>query len=209
MVPFMKAMAGNQTVAGIDHAQFDALWEHQENEDWLKDQFRAVSPNMHEWIPSNEIQAMVARAKTSEEGANWIDLHNELRSPTSHVIFSPEASSHTTPDDKLVLHGHVGAIYLDASPQIKDQGDFHDELRDEFHNAPDLGSAVDGLKGVLDKWVWDGKPLPKPLSPAIKDSMGRPIDQTALMAERAKRHGEMRQMFDNMKARHAKPRKAK
>jgi hypothetical protein len=209
VVPFMKAMAGGQTVAGIGHDEFNTLWNRQENEDWLKDQFRAVSPNMHEWIPSNQMQAIVDKAKVSHEGPNWIDLHNELRSPTPHVIFHPSASSHEAPDGSLVLHGHVGAIYLGATPQIKSQGEFHDELREVFLNAPDVATAVDGLKGVMKKWVWDGSPLPKPLSPGLKDSMGRPLDPKALMADRAAKYAEMTAMFDGLKGKFGKPRRGK
>lgn len=207
VVPFMKAMAEGETAAGIDHADFSALWEKQDNEDWLKDQFRAVSPNMHEWIPTNQMEAVVAKAKNSHEGAKWIDVHNELRSPTQHVIFHPETSSHEAADGTLVLHGHVGAIYLGSSPQIKDQGDFHDELREIFLNATDLASAIDGLREVMEKWVWDGKPPPKPLSGDLRDSMGRPIDQKALMADRSVHFANMRQMFHDLKAKYGQPQK--
>ncbi len=209
VVPFMKAMAGGGTVGGIGHEKFNTLWNRQENEDWLKDQFRAVSPNMHEWIPSNQIQAIVDKAKTSHEGPNWIDLHNELRSPTSHVIFHPAASSHEAPDGTLVLHGHVGAIYLGSTPQIKAQGTFHDELRETFLSAPDVATAVEGLKTVMKKWVWDGSPLPKPLSGALKDSMGRPIDAQALMADRSAHFTDMHTMFDALKAKYGQKRPGK
>jgi hypothetical protein len=211
MVPFMKAMAADEKVAGIGPTQFDTLWDHQENEDWLKDQFRAVSPNMHEWIPSNQIHEIVSKARATPDGPRWIDLHNELRSPTPHVIFAPETSSHETPDGSVVLHGHSGAIYVDGVPQTKHQGDFHDELREKFLAAPDVATAVDGLKNTAEKWLWTGAPPPKPLSSAQKDSMGRPIDPQALMAARATQYAEMTQLFDAMKVKHggAKERKRK
>ena len=206
IVAFMKAMAGGQSVAGVDQAQFSQLWATQENEDWLKDRFRAVHPNMHEWIPSNELEAMVTKAQHSPEGANWIDLHNDLRSPTQHVIFKPEVSSHVAPDDTLVLHGHVGAIYHETTPQTKDQGPFHDELRAVFLAAPDVATAVDGLKAVMAKWVWDGAKLPKPLSPGLKDSMGRPLVPEKVQDERAVQFAQMDVLFDGLKSRYARAR---
>ena len=198
----MKAMAAGQTVDGIGPEKFHELWNVQENEDWLKDRFRAVSPNMHEWIPSNEIDEVVEKARKTADGAAWIDVHNELRSPTPDLVFCPTKYSHEQADGKLVPHGHVGAIYLNGAPQTKHQATFHDELRAAFLAAPDLMAALDGSQAVAEKWIWDGTPPPKPLSDDLKDSMGRPLDPVELVTEQAAQHDTMVRHFQDLKGKH-------
>jgi len=205
MVPFMKDMAAGKTIAGVNEAAFVKMWNVSADEAWLKDKFRAVSPSMHEWIPSNEVAAVVEKAKTAPGGPAWIDLQNELRSPTNQVIFSPAKSSHDVTEagkDSLVLHGHVGAIYLRGVMQTKDEAAFHDELRAAFTSTTDLGKAVDLLKAVMAEWMWKGDALPKPLDPDLENSVKQPIDEKAMIADRVEHFTEMSKLFDNLKVKY-------
>ena len=205
MVPFMKDMAAGKTIAGVNEAAFVKMWNVSADEAWLKDKFRAVSPSMHEWIPSNQVEAVVEKAKTAPGGPAWIDLQNELRSPTNQVIFSPAKSSHDVDEagkDSLVLHGHVGAIYLRGVMQTKDEAKFHDELRAAFASTTDLGKAVDLLKAVMVEWMWKGDTLPKPLDPDLENSVKQPIDEKALLADRAEHFADMSKLFDDLKVKY-------
>jgi hypothetical protein len=202
MVPFMKDMAAGQTIGGIDEAKFEQMWNVSADEAWLKDKFRAVDPSMHEWIPSNEVEAIVQKAKTAPGGASWIDLQNELRSPTNQVIFEPAKSSSISPQGTLVLRGHVGAIYLNGVMQTVDEAEFHDELRAAFSASKDIGNAVDLLKAVMLKWMWTGDALPKPLDPNLQNSVKQPIDEKALIADRVSHFTAMSALFDALKTKY-------
>jgi hypothetical protein len=202
MVPFMKDMAAGKTIGGIDEAKFEQMWNVSADEAWLKDKFRAVDPSMHEWIPSNEVEAVVQKAKTAPGGASWIDLQNELRSPTNQVIFEPSKSSSISPEGTLVLRGHVGAIYLNGVMQTVDEAAFHDELRAAFSAAKDIANAVDLLKAVMLEWMWTGDALPKPLDPNLQNSVKQPIDEKALVADRVSHFTAMSALFDTLKAKY-------
>jgi hypothetical protein len=202
MVPFMKDMAAGKTIGGVDEAKFEQMWNSSADEAWLKDKFRAVSPSMHEWIPSNEVEAVVEKAKAAPGGASWIDLQNELRSPTNQVIFAPAKSSSMSPEGTLVLRGHVGAIYLNGVMQTVDEAKFHDELRAAFTAAKDIGNAVDMLKAVMVEWMWEGDALPKPLDPNLQDSVKKPIDEKALINDRKQHYDAMSTLFDTLKTKY-------
>jgi hypothetical protein len=202
MVPFMKDMAAGKTIGGIDEPKFEQMWNVSADEAWLKDKFRAVDPSMHEWIPSNEVEAIVQKAKTAPGGASWIDLQNELRSPTNQVIFEPAKSSSISPQGTLVLRGHVGAIYLNGVMQTVDEAEFHDELRAAFSASKDIGNAVDLLKAVMLKWMWTGDALPKSLDPNLQNSVKQPIDEKALIADRVSHFTAMSALFDTLKAKY-------
>ncbi len=202
MVPFMKDMAAGKTIGGVDEAKFEQMWNVSADEAWLKDKFRAVDPSMHEWIPSNEVEAIVQKAKTAPGGAAWIDLQNELRSPTNQVIFEPSKSSSMSPQGTLVLRGHVGAIYLNGVMQTVDEAKFHDELRAAFTASKDIANAVDLLKAVMLEWMWKGDALPKPLDPDLQNSVKQPIDEKALVADRVSNFTAMSALFDALKAKY-------
>ncbi len=202
MVPFMKDMAAGKTIGGINEAKFEQMWNVSADEAWLKDKFRAVDPSMHEWIPSNEVEAIVQKAKTAPGGASWIDLQNELRSPTNQVIFEPSKSSSMSPQGTLVLRGHVGAIYLNGVMQTVDEATFHDELRAAFTASKDIANAVDLLKAVMLEWMWKGDALPKPLDPSLENSVKQPIDEKALVADRVSHFTAMSTLFDTLKAKY-------
>ena len=203
IVAFMKAMAAGKTIDGINEEKFVQLWNTSADEAWLKDKFRAADDGMHEWIPSNQIEAVVEKAKTSKEGATWVDLQNELRSPTNTVIFGPKEGI-AAPDGKgLLLQGHVGALYLKGVMQTKKEAEFHDQLRAAFAAAKDIGDCVDKLKLVMLNWMWTGEKLPQPLHPDLQDSVGKPIDEAKLQSSRASTFHEMTTLFDNIKAKFA------
>lgn len=205
MVPFLKAIAAGKTVQGINEAKFEALWNNAVDEAWLKDRFRAVDPGMHEWIPSNEVEAVVQRAKSPAHpgGAAWIDLQNELRSDTSQVIFAPAKVNLTASEGgkpRQMLQGHVGALYFNGVMQTKEEAAFHDELRAAFASAGTIPDAVDKLKAVMAAWMWKGEPLPKPLPDKLQDSGGKPIDEKHMVSTRAAVFGQMSSLFDHIKA---------
>ncbi len=76
IVPFLKALAQGQAVDGVDFAQFRTVWANKDDSKWIEEQFRAapVATNLHEWIPSNKLPDVIARAGTYAEKLKWIDL---------------------------------------------------------------------------------------------------------------------------------------
>jgi hypothetical protein len=200
----MKAMAAGKTIDGINEEKFVQLWNTSADEAWLKDKFRAADPGKHEWIPSNQIEAVTEKAKKSPEGARWVDLQNELRSPTNQVIFGAKQAIDAPDGQGLLLQGHVGALYLNGVMQTKQEAAFHDELRAAFAAGKDIGDCVDKLKLVMLDWMWKGDKLPKALHPNLEDSMNKPIDEKALQHDRAAHFTEMTKLFDSIKAKFAK-----
>jgi hypothetical protein len=205
MIGFLEALAKGQTINGIDEAKFVAMWNNSADEAWLKDRFRAVMPGDHEWIPSNQIEAVVAKAKSSPEGVAWVDLQNELRSPTPSVIFneahSKQDATHT------YLQAHVGALYLQENGkpvmQTVREAEFHDELRAAFAQATTIPHAIDLLQAIMTTWMWKGEKLSKPLVPGLIDSVNKPIDEAQLTSERAATYGAILQKFVDIRAKFA------
>ena len=77
-----------------------------------------MHPGTHEWIPTNLIPQVVARASTTRdlfEAASWVWLHTHLRTPTEMLVFNPDYRSTEAPlpgnRKGRSLQGHSGALY--------------------------------------------------------------------------------------------------
>ncbi len=207
MIGFLETIADGGKVAGIDEAAFVTMWNNSADEAWLKDRFRAVMPGDHEWIPSNQIEEVTAKAKgTSEKASDWVDLQNELRSSTPSVIFneahSKQDASHT------YLQAHVGALYVEVNGkpvmQTVREAEFHDDLRKAFAAAAKtIPQANDLLQAVMEAWMWKGEALSKPLVPGLMNSVNKPIDEATLTSERAATYGAILKKFTDIRAKFA------
>jgi hypothetical protein len=206
MIGFLETIANGGIVGGIDEAKFVTMWNNSADEAWLKDRFRAVSPGDHEWIPSNQIEEITVKAKgTSEKASDWVDLQNELRSPTPSVIFN---EAHSKQDaNNTYLQAHVGALYLEENGkpvmQTVREAEFHDDLRQAFAAAANIPQAIDMLQAVMVMWMWKGEALSKPLVPGLMDSVNKPIDEATLTSQRAATYGAILQKFADIRTKFA------
>ncbi len=210
VIQFMKAMAAGQTIEGIDRSKLEKAWgENQKIKDWLKDKFRDANPGNHEWIPSNMIMDVINRATNVAWGvevANWIDLHHELRTDTSWVIFSPDYSPKRI-KGQVVLQGHPGAIYIRTTnsegaeylqPQTAGVNKWHDSLRSKFTNNTTAVNVLGSLRTFFGYTVWDGKSLPGNLHPEHRDSSGQLLDMNALKGQQQANFDKTQDMFSNL-----------
>lgn len=182
--PFLLAMGNNQTVGTITPARFDELWKAPggANKDFIASRFR-VPTGMHEWIPTNYIPDVLARARTAreEEGIEaatfWVKLHTEWRTPTELLIYKPSTGTRsiTLAGRRVsVLQGHVGSVYAPAddagataTPQQQTigQGPWHDRLRDIFDANKTVGgtsraaveAVITQIRTFADNTVWRGE----------------------------------------------------
>lgn len=180
IVNFLSAIAKGQTPGGIRESDLETRWTERENRDWLKDQFRAADPGMHEWIPTNYIMRIIQRAAESRAGeedaetaALWVQVHHVWRSDTSHIIYKPtgrfertvtlSAPSASGATRGTVLQGHVGAVYAAAdssretptavSPQTRGQGPWHEELRTRFRDSSSGSDSKEAIAAVINAIV--------------------------------------------------------
>jgi hypothetical protein len=206
MIGFLETIADGGKVGDIDEAAFVTMWNNSADEAWLKDRFRAVMPGDHEWIPSNQIEEVTAKAKgTAEKASDWVDLQNELRSPTPTVIFN---EAHSKQDaTNTYLQAHVGALYVEENGkpvmQTVREAEFHDALRAAFTSAKTIPQAIDMLQAVMVEWMWKGEALSKPLVPGLMDSVNKPIDEATLTSERAATYGAILQKFTDIRTKFA------
>jgi hypothetical protein len=183
IISFMEKMAKGESVLGVDKNVFDEAWKtaiigRKPAREWVKSKFRtavAGGGGKHEWIPSNLIPEVIDRASTTKdltsEGLQWIKLQNELRSPTEQIIYNPDKghkkASFTTAkgdtEDRIVLQGHVGSVYLEEiksqKQQIKYSEDFHSKLRTKFRSNTPIVKCIEELGNVFSEWVWKGDSL--------------------------------------------------
>jgi Domain of unknown function (DUF4157) len=179
IIPFLTAMATTGSSGGIDDARLKTLWTVQANVDLMKDRFRAAMPDSHEWIPSNFIPEVVARAgvaravneESGKAAALWIEIQHEWRTPTKNLIFKPEGDRRREFDDMVdqpdgtrisqhfvVLQGHAGAVYAMAEegslakrsvPQTKGQPTWHDALRSRFVSGTAIANSRDAVRSII------------------------------------------------------------
>ena len=176
--PFLIAMARNETVTRGQHsvgpADFDRLWKAAGggNKDFIAGRFRSPA-GLHEWIPTNYIPDVVARARAAPEEENmefaalWVGVHNVWRTDTEILIYKPgpgftrriSVGPATARRDVTIMQGHVGAIYAKAddegvveAPQQQTigQGPWHDELRRHFDtHAADTRASKPALLAII------------------------------------------------------------
>ena len=218
IVQFMEDMAEGKVVNGITRQQFASIFEDSDKkiggdkaEDWIKNKFRNVRSNTHEWIPVDLIPAVVQRAASATdflEGVKWIRLQNELRTDTSWVIFKESKGDISTLNGVrvVILQGHVGAIYLDGSAQTKGSSDFHQELQDIFNANISIASSVDQLKAVFVAWVWKGddEPLSAAAYPGLTwkqngSDLTIAVNLSSLSRNQASRFSQTENEFNQLK----------
>ena len=172
IVAFMKKMGITKQSGTITLNELNKLWNTTTNRDFLKDEFRAADPGKHEWIPSNYIPNVINKANSVSDAvkaAQWIDLHHELRTDTSWVIFNPTyATGEITIAGKKfdTLVGHSGALYVEdpANPgafkaQTTNQNIWHDLLRSAFDSSTTPSGAIGEIQKIFKSTVWDGSQL--------------------------------------------------
>jgi hypothetical protein len=162
IIEFLVRIAKGQSPGGISEARLEELWGQRINRDYIKGAFRSASPGMHEWIPTNYIPNVLARASDAVEGqetletaALWVRVHHAWRSETTNLIFTPEFSSRTE-NGATVLQGHSGAVYIGRtqgrpSPQTYKQGDWHNRLRDIFDTTSFRADSVSTVQALLQR----------------------------------------------------------
>jgi hypothetical protein len=182
---FLLAMGAGVTLGTITPARFDELWEKPggANKEFIATRFR-WSSGAHEWIPTNYIPDVLARARSAreEEGmiaaAMWVKLHNEWRTPTELIIYDPATTSwerHVNVGGvgAIVPQGHSGAVYakaddsgITAEPQQQTVGQdpWHNELRAIFdahknfenNTRSAVVEVVNQIQAYSDRTVWKG-----------------------------------------------------
>ncbi|MEH2222251.1 eCIS core domain-containing protein [Nostoc sp.] len=163
---FMKQIANGDTVNGINLDKLNTICNsNPKNVTYLGSEVRQNA--RHEWIPCNYSLDVIKRAKEKKDLV-WIDLQDELRSNTKDIIFKPnKAEKDTTisPTGKKVMQGHSGALYGQrvtggVIPLIKNQPEFHDDLRKAFDKSKTIQECNNNLESVFDSWVWNGVTVP-------------------------------------------------
>lgn len=203
---FLKAMANGQTIMGIDRQELENLWQKQDNKDWLKDKFRSANSGKHEWIPTNMIMQVINRTAGVEDGvevADWIDLQHKMRTDTSWVIFKPSKGTieEFQGNRYTVLHGHVGALYLNNRQKTQGTIQFHNSLRKSFSASKKVQQCITDVQQVFEDWVWDGRdnPVP-PLHPQLTwNGMLAASNLSTMQSQQASNFNTTRTMFENLK----------
>jgi hypothetical protein len=204
---FLLLMAQNATVdtgAGdkIGPVGFNILWHKKTgagraNRDFIASRFRSPE-GLHEWIPTNFIPEVLARARRAEEeegieyAALWVAVHHAWRTKTELLIFEPSTGYVRKlkigegKQEVEILQGHVGAIYAkaDETGVIKDpqqqtigQPEWHENLRDIFmanakadlDSRAALISVIRKIDSFAQKTIWAGKTPVKGFDPNIFD----------------------------------------
>lgn len=183
IVNFLSAIAKGQSPGGVSEIRLETLWNSRENREYVKQQFRGADPGQHEWIPTNYIMQIIARAREAREGeedvetaALWIEVHHRWRSPTEHIIFNPTGIYQRTitlatplvggTNRAVVLQGHVGAIYAAADrsretpgaviAQTQGQGPWHEDLRRLFREnaaGTDSRAAIRAVMASIEQFA--------------------------------------------------------
>ncbi|HEX6290133.1 MAG TPA: hypothetical protein VFZ66_13125 [Herpetosiphonaceae bacterium] len=128
VLAFMGGMATSGEVSGYRLAHFERDWQSTKNSRWIRNQLRMGEGAAHEWIPCDQMLAIVKTHFEAKAGGapepGWIELQNLLRSPTTSVIFNPatcDSEEEVVYDDSgarareatiKTLQGHSGAIYV-------------------------------------------------------------------------------------------------
>ncbi|MDX3591686.1 hypothetical protein PV749_11180 [Streptomyces sp. ID03-2B] len=160
IINFLKEMVkpGGE-VSGINAQEFQRLWQVGANAEWVKEQFRGVSPGRHEWIPSNYIGRVldVAIATRSELGVEqakkWITLQSELRSFTCDVIWDLRVNPDTTAITRENFHTHTGGFSDNTYSAIADPIYHGDPSRRNEQQEPGVRIESGGLRGIFEKYI--------------------------------------------------------
>ncbi|MFB6987386.1 hypothetical protein [Streptomyces sp. NPDC056304] len=199
IIPFLEGMASGNPLAyekdgatfTVDKAAFKQAWTDAPTRNWVKERFRSVLNGTHEWLPCEQIVAIVDRqeaANLAQNGQKWIDLQNGMRSPTQQVVYdpgkiSPKSVTETQSDGSSrrysVPQGHVGAVYyptVDSKhQQVVGRGRFHTALKDAFTSSSTPKGAAQAAYKVALEWVWDGSAISPDIHPQCKDKNHSPV----------------------------------
>ncbi|WP_234312299.1 hypothetical protein [Streptomyces griseus] len=177
IIGFLKDMAEKGESEGITLEKLKEYWEgvpgeYNPNRDFLKTEFRKLRPNHHEWIPTDYMLKMVETAVSqgsrngSKVALQWIDLQNELRSFTAHVIWKIRVLEDPEAKGSRMLDAHVGAFSNgDGNPIFNGRdGDWHDSLRGYFDRFIERGEGgtpkrfLNLMKALLQRGylMWNG-----------------------------------------------------
>ncbi|MFF1645163.1 hypothetical protein [Streptomyces sp. NPDC058240] len=147
IIDFMKDMASEkESSEGITLDELKTYWngtgsERNPNREFLKTEFRKIKSGHHEWIPTDYMIKMIELAISqgrTPAAVQWIDLQNNLRSFTAHVIWKVRVVEDPTATGSHQLDAHAGA-FADA------QGNHIFNGRDaQWH---------DGLRGYFDTFI--------------------------------------------------------
>lgn len=153
-VPTRSAQSLRETSALFDDGDADPV-------EWTE-----MMQGKHEWIPTNMLGYVVEQSLLLGGDIRWAFLADTLRIPTRLVVIHPRKMRHPTAENPLGIHGHVGAVYVQAKTrswrqQTKSQGPFHDELRDLLRThlsaaRNDLDGFVRALHEHVADWYWRG-----------------------------------------------------
>ncbi|MGA5761804.1 hypothetical protein [Nonomuraea bangladeshensis] len=161
-------------------ARFSAIWNTGgASPNWVKDQWRALRPGTHEWIPVDYIRNVlehaieVAKQEGFRRGLQWLRVLHQLRSPTNYVMWSIgeivaieyREDEPPRPFVRPELLAHVGTASREGEP-TRPAGTvgskyFHDTLREFFRDYQGFGATprqfVEDLRvDVRARLLWDG-----------------------------------------------------
>ncbi|MET8969461.1 phage tail protein [Streptomyces hydrogenans] len=142
IIDFLKDMVKPGSSGGISRSDLKGYWdgnpnEYNPNREFLKEEFRKVRPRHHEWIPTDYMMKMVETAVSqgsSPVAMQWIDLQDNLRSFTAHVIWKVRVVGDPTATGSHVLDAHAGAFFNEDGNFIFNgrDGEWHKSLREYF-----------------------------------------------------------------------------
>jgi hypothetical protein len=212
IVSFMHKMAAERVAGEMTHAEFEAAWTDSANVEWLKNAFRGADPGKHEWIPSNMIRDVIARAhkvNDLEVAAAWIELHHELRAPTDGLIFNPSyGTTKLTVDGAAVeaLCGHSGALYVKTGeegkgePLTEKQNEWHGELRKAFAANESILACIEALERIFAETIWNGEArIPSRIYREYCDANGNKVAWATIEGDQKRKYDAAQAVFERCK----------
>jgi len=198
ILPFMKSLATSGQAGTLKLARFNEIWNKDSaTKQWVGDRFRAANRGQHEFLPCDLINEVVNRAANSREffeGAKWIDLQDQLRVPTTNVVFAAAAGRRV--EGKLVPQGHSGSVKgpdpenpTRIIDQTQHQEAWHSFLEAAFHHSTSFATLRANLELFLNDSLWLGGATDihpsvtlngKPFDPAAAAQTSRSVIQTVL-----------------------------
>jgi hypothetical protein len=173
VIAFLESMGTNSDYPGqgevLKAAEWDGeWWGKKPNREWISTNYRKYGPGAggeHEWIPTNYIVNVIARARQELEAGHpggvpaalrWVRFQNRFRSPTEIIIFEPGSRSREIGnypgDDGVVpkvkvLQGHIGAVYA----PVEDAGYLSQAVPDRIKPQTKFSPGWhDDLEGTFD-----------------------------------------------------------
>jgi len=173
ILAFLRELAEKRESGGVTRGRLKELWNEEgpgqnPHRKFLKDEFRRIDADKHEWIPTNMIIDVLETQISLGAPPNsisWIDLQHELRSFTTSVIWEVRPDPSKPGIDKYDMDAHVGAFQdYDGNPIYNGRDhQWHKNLRDYFtsYRSSDGASPVGFVIYLRDllqsgKLMWNG-----------------------------------------------------